>query len=124
MPSHKNTKVIMYHLVPQNLKMSKGKTASQVSHGAIGLYRKVIKKKNTEKMLLDWEEYEKTIVLKIKNKTEINRLISKIKDNKNIHYDTIEDAGKTEIVAGSTTVLTLLGYENHLKQYVGQYKTM
>lgn len=123
-PNHKNRGVKMVMCVRMDLKMDKGKIAAQCSHSAIGLYKKLIKTKKYEKMLEAWEmNGQKKIVAKLKTEKDMNLLISKATDA-GILFEVITDAGRTQVAAGSRTVLALIDFENKLNTITGQLKLM
>lgn len=123
-PKHKNTKVKMVLCVRQDLKMKTGKVSAQCSHAAIGLYKKLIKSKKYEKMLDAWENNgQKKIVAKLNTEKDMNLLISKATDA-GILFEVITDAGRTQVAAGSRTVVALIDFENKLDTITGRYKLM
>ena len=123
-PNHKNTGVKMVMCVRMDLKMDKGKIAAQCSHSAVGLYKKLIKSKKYEKMLEAWETNgQKKIVAKLKSEKEMNLLISKATDA-GILFEVITDAGRTQVAAGSRTVVALVDFENKLNTITGRFKLM
>jgi len=123
-PKHKNRGVKMMLCVNQSLKMSKGKIGAQCGHAAIGLYMKIANKKKNEKMLEDWlGNGQKKICAKIKDDGEMNLLISKCTDA-GIDCYTVVDAGRTQVKAGSRTILAIIGYENKLNTITGRLKLM
>ena len=123
-PKHKNTGVKMVMCVRMDLKMDKGKIAAQCSHSAIGIYKKLIKAKKYEKMLESWENNgQKKIVAKLKSEKEMNLIVSKATDA-GILFEVITDAGKTQVVAGSRTVIALIDFENKLDTVTGRLKLM
>ena len=123
-PKHKNTGVKMIMCVRMDLKMDKGKIAAQCSHSAIGIYKKLIKAKKYEKMLESWENNgQKKIVAKLKSEKEMNLIVSKATDA-GILFEVITDAGKTQVVAGSRTVIALIDFENKLDTVTGRLKLM
>ena len=120
----KNTGVKMMLLVNMSLKMDKGKLGAQCGHGAIGLYKQVMGKKNYEKILEAWESNgQKKICAKLKDDGEMNLIISKLTDA-GIAYYTVVDAGKTQVAAGSRTILAVMDYENKLNQITGTLKLL
>ena len=116
----KNVK--MMFLIRTDLKMSKGKIAAQCSHAAINMYKDLIKMNN--QYLEDWEKTgTKKITLKCKNQKELHDFRVKCEKNE-LPYTIIKDAGKTQVQAGSETVLALFGESKKLDQLTGQLKLM
>ena len=121
---HKNRGVKMMLLIPENLKMKPGKLGAQTAHGALGLYMKIANIKKHEKMIEDWmANGQKKICAKIKDEGEMNTVMSKATDE-DIEFYCVQDAGKTQVAAGSRTVLALIGYENKLNTITGRFKLM
>ena len=109
--------VIMLFIIPKDLKMAKGKIASQVGHGSIGLYKQIIKDKKYSELLNLWENNgSKKVVLKCKNEGEMNKLNSQL-TNINILTHCVYDAGKTQVKSGSFTVLCIFGKHKQINQY-------
>jgi len=103
--------------------MSKGKIAAQVGHACLALYKKLLKKHGLE--LEHWETYDgsKKIALKCKDLKELDNIKERAKQMK-ISMETIIDAGKTEVAAGSLTVMALFDKESRLNQVTGHLKTL
>ena len=98
---------VMYIVVNDNLKMGKGKIASQVGHCVQHIVEEIItshyvNKKHvyseTYTRYMNWKNGSKKIVLKA-SKDEL------IKLSKEIYSYTVYDAGKTQIESGSMTVV-------------------
>lgn len=117
----RDIKMVMF--VRQDLKMGKGKIASQCSHAAIGLYKKLIL--NDEKNLLnDWEDTgSKKIVLKIQNEKDFGDILIYC-EKFNIINHMIIDAGKTQIEKNSKTVLSIIDENKNLINLIKKYKLL
>jgi len=123
-PRHKNTSVKMMLCVREDLKMKKGKIGAQCGHATLGLYKKILGKKKYEKMLEDWEtKGQKKIVAKLKDEAAMNLLVSKATDA-NIPFYVVQDAGHTQVAAGSRTVIALIEYENKVNTLTSRLKLM
>jgi len=123
-PKKKNTSVKMMLCVREDLKMKKGKIGAQCGHATLGLYMQIANKKKYEKTLDDWlSKGQKKIVAKLKDESAMNLLISKATDA-GIQYHVVQDAGKTQVAAGSRTVIALIDYENKLNTITGRLKLM
>lgn len=123
-PNHKNNGVKMMLLVNMSLKMDKGKIGAQCGHATLGLYKQVMSMTKYQKMLEMWETNgQKKICAKLKDDGEMNLIISKLVDESIPHY-TVIDAGKTQVNAGSRTILAIIGYENKLNQITGRLKLL
>ena len=92
--------------VNTSLGMGKGKIAAQCCHAAVGCYK--ISTKVCPKALKSWEVSGcAKIAVKCPDETEMmNDILLKAKEA-GIPYYFVEDAGRTQIAAGSRTVLGL-----------------
>lgn len=94
----KKTNLKLYILINTSLKMSKGKIISQISH----LFSNFYSKKNNLKK--DWKNQgEAKIILKA-NEDQIIKFYNLFNNCERI---VIRDAGKTQIPAGSLTVMSV-----------------
>ena len=123
-PCHKNRGVKMMLCVRMDLKMDKGKMAAQCCHATLGLYKKIVGKSKMAKMVEDWENNgQKKIVAKLKSEAEMNLLVSNATDA-GIPFYVVVDAGKTQVAAGSRTIIALMEYENKMDTVTGRLKLM
>lgn len=91
--------------VNQELKMGKGKIAAQCGHAAVGCYKRAAKK--CPSALKAWE-YTGCAKIAVKCPTQEEMHIIMTKASKaGIPFYLVEDAGRTQIAAGSQTVLGL-----------------
>lgn len=99
-----NTRILkMVLIVRTDLKLSKGKIASQCSHAAIMCYRNTFD--NKPKLIDEWlQQGQPKIVLKVPNLDEMEDVLKEANDH-NLVYSIIKDAGRTQIPSGTTTVL-------------------
>ncbi|XP_064083575.1 probable peptidyl-tRNA hydrolase 2 isoform X2 [Macrobrachium nipponense] len=115
----------MVFVVNTELNMGVGKVASQVGHAALGLYRLLMEDKDKyEASLEEWEEFgERKITLKAKHSKELTELQKKAET---LHLPTylVQDAGKTQIPMGSTTVLAIFGDEAAVNEVTGKLKLL
>jgi len=117
----KNNGYKMIFCIRSDLKMSKGKIAAQCSHGAIDMYKKMMKKHSD--MLEEWEETgSKKIVTKCTDK-QYNILIKKLQMAE-MDYTVIKDAGCTEVNPGTETVLVIFDKEKKVNPFTGNFKTL
>ena len=87
-------------VVRKDLKLSKGKTASQVAHASLEAY-----KKSSSEDQIEWEAWgSKKVILKADSLKELIDIQKKAKEEK-LPYALIKDAGKTEVEPGTVTVL-------------------
>ncbi|KDN38033.1 peptidyl-tRNA hydrolase II [Tilletiaria anomala UBC 951] len=90
-------------VVRTDLKMDKGKIAAQCSHATLACY-KAMQKQNPS-LLQHWERYGQTkVALKISTEEEMLALERRAK-SAGLCARSILDAGRTQIAAGSRTVL-------------------
>ena len=95
------TKVVI--LVRQDLKMSKGKTAAQVSHAAVHCALQAYRKQPS--VFSDWDSSgQKTVCLKVQSQKELFEYKA-IADAQKINTSLICDAGRTEVEPGTFTVM-------------------
>mmetsp|Transcript_44287 Transcript_44287/g.66768 ORF Transcript_44287/g.66768 Transcript_44287/m.66768 type:complete len:198 (+) Transcript_44287:176-769(+) len=91
--------------VNQELKMGPGKKMAQCSHAAVGCYKRSLKQ--CPAALKAWERTGcAKIAVKCPNETELTSILEKA-HSKGIPCYLVEDAGRTQIAAGSRTVLGL-----------------
>lgn len=116
----KDIKMIFF--VRNDLKMGKGKIASQCGHGGIGMYKKIIKQKSI--LTEEWENTGSTkITLKVKGENDFGDIIKYCQIN-DILYHQVIDAGKTQINANSKTVLVIFEEQKKLNNLTHKYKLL
>ncbi|KAK6927353.1 Peptidyl-tRNA hydrolase, PTH2 [Dillenia turbinata] len=95
----------MVLVVRQDLKMGAGKIASQCAHAAMGMYAELMQSQRS--LLRQWEQYgQAKIVLTCKNQQEMNRL-KEAAESIGLPTFVVADAGRTQVLAGSKTVLAI-----------------
>lgn len=95
----------MVLVVNMDLKMGKGKIAAQVGHAAVGCYKR--SSKQCPKGLAAWERTGcAKIAVKCPTQQEMEEICTKALE-RDIPLYLVEDAGRTQIAAGSRTVLGL-----------------
>ncbi|KAG8067966.1 hypothetical protein GUJ93_ZPchr0005g14274 [Zizania palustris] len=95
----------MVLVVRQDLKMGTGKIASQCAHAATGLYAELLA--SNRGLLRQWEQFgQAKIVLTCKNQQEMNRL-KESAEHRGIPTFVVADAGRTQVLSGSKTVLAV-----------------
>ncbi|CAN6644162.1 peptidyl-tRNA hydrolase 2 [Trichomonascus vanleenenianus] len=95
----------MVLVVRMDLKMGKGKAAAQCAHAAVACYKAA--KRRHPAYVKRWEEWgQMKVTLQCPNEEEIE-LLRGIAESLNITNRLIHDAGRTQIAAGSATVLGL-----------------
>ena len=91
--------------VNDGLKMGPGKIAAQCAHAAIGLDH-VQRKGGAQRAFISWKAEQRIIVLKLGDENEMDN-ISELAQSLNIPTYIVHDAGYTEVIAGSRTVLAI-----------------
>ncbi|XP_045591880.1 peptidyl-tRNA hydrolase 2, mitochondrial [Procambarus clarkii] len=90
-------------IVRNDLKMGKGKVAAQCSHATLKAYKQT--KKKNPRLLKAWEmNGQPKVVLKVDDEPSMMDLASLARDA-GLTVSIIQDAGRTQIAAGSRTVL-------------------
>jgi len=104
---YRNAPYKMLFLVNQELSMGKGKIAAQCCHAAVGCYKRA--SKQCPHALSVWEKTGcAKIALKCPTQQELET-IATVALSLDIPIYLVEDAGRTQIAAGSRTVLGLFG---------------
>lgn len=97
-------------VVRTDLKMTKGKAAAQCAHAALGCYRLMLQDGNESQNLTLLKRWERSgqakITLQVKSKEDMDLLFAQA-ISMNINSYIVHDAGRTQIEAGSATVLGL-----------------
>ncbi|XP_022868189.1 peptidyl-tRNA hydrolase 2, mitochondrial isoform X2 [Olea europaea var. sylvestris] len=103
--SNTDEELKMVLVVRQDLKMGAGKIASQCAHAATGLYSELMQSHRS--LLRQWELCgQAKIVVTCKNQQEMNKLKDAAEDI-SLPTFVVADAGRTQISAGSKTVLAI-----------------
>ncbi|KAI0321666.1 peptidyl-tRNA hydrolase PTH2-domain-containing protein [Amylostereum chailletii] len=90
-------------LVRTDLKMTPGKIAAQCSHATLACYKALVKK--NPKLVQQWETTgQAKIALKVSSEDQLLELEA-IAKSLNLCARSIQDAGRTQVEPGSTTVL-------------------
>jgi PTH2 family peptidyl-tRNA hydrolase len=98
-----NEECKMVFVIRTDLQMSKGKAAAQCAHAAIACYESAMK--STPKLLQRWRRAgQAKVTLQCSSEDDL-RLLQGIAISKGVTAKTVVDAGRTQIAAGSTTVL-------------------
>ncbi|KAJ3320861.1 Gluconate transport-inducing protein [Boothiomyces sp. JEL0866] len=105
-----NCKMVL--VIRTDLGMGKGKVAAQCSHATLDAYQKAMESEKWREWVDSWEEYGcAKITLKCNDESEMLQLQRDAR-KKGLVAQSICDAGKTQIAAGSRTVLAI-GPGNH-----------
>uniref|UniRef100_A0A7N0U8E1 peptidyl-tRNA hydrolase n=2 Tax=Kalanchoe fedtschenkoi TaxID=63787 RepID=A0A7N0U8E1_KALFE len=104
-PSGSGEELKMILVVRQDLKMGAGKIASQCAHAATGLYAELMLSQRS--LLRQWEQCgQAKIVVTCKNQQEMNKL-KYTAESIGLPTFIVADAGRTQVIAGSKTVLAI-----------------
>lgn len=103
--------VRMTLIVRQDLKMGKGKAAAQCLHATLALYKKITNPNSpayNPQMVERWEgeNGQAKITLQVPNQEEMDMLFAQAM-SLGVNSYIVHDAGRTQIAAGSATVLGL-----------------
>ncbi|XP_063283604.1 probable peptidyl-tRNA hydrolase 2 [Pelobates fuscus] len=114
----------MVFVVNMELPMGVGKVAAQVGHAAVGLYQLLLKESKTRDVACKWDEYgAKKVVLQGSNTTHLLELQA-LALSMNLPTYMVQDAGRTQIAAGSYTVLSVIGEEECVNKVTGKLKLL
>ncbi|XP_056380645.1 probable peptidyl-tRNA hydrolase 2 isoform X2 [Hyla sarda] len=114
----------MVFVVNMELSMGVGKIAAQVGHGAVGLYQLSIKDAKTKEMVNKWDEYgAKKVVLQGSSTAHLLELQA-LALSMDLPTYLVQDAGRTQIAAGSHTVLAIMGEEEMVNKATGKLKLL
>ena len=111
----------MVLVVRNDLKMGKGKAAAQCCHATLSAYKQA-RRKNPD-MLRVWEcSGQQKVTVKVETEEELLTLLAKAR-SLGLVAAVIADAGRTQIAAGSRTVLAVgPGPEELVDQVTGGLK--
>jgi len=117
------TKATLALVVRNDIKMSKGKTASQCAHAAVLCYDKA--KETQEDILSDWfRSGQPKIVLRTESYDDMKQLQNAAKDI-GILTVIVQDAGLTQLPPGTATVLGIgPGPTDKIKSLVSHLKLL
>ncbi|KAL8054328.1 hypothetical protein ABFX02_05G130400 [Erythranthe guttata] len=105
MSTNSDEELKMVLVVRQDLKMGSGKIASQCAHAATGMYSELIQSHRS--LVRQWELCgQAKIVVTCKNQQEMNKL-KEAAESIGLPTFTVADAGRTQVSAGSKTVLAI-----------------
>ena len=112
----------MTFVVRQDLGMSQGKLAAQCCHGCLGLYKILLS--DRDRGINQWErDGETKVVLQVKDLEGLNALQDAAAQHEVATY-LVQDAGRTEIAAGSSTVLAVFGTKGAVDSVTGHLRLL
>ena len=110
----------MVLLVREDLAMSPGKVAVQCGHGAVEVALSA--RKRSARMFEAWREGgSRKIALRVPDEAALNELRDRL--SYGILHHTVIDAGRTEVAAGTVTVMALLGPRHAVDAVVHDLET-
>jgi len=112
----------MVLVVRTDLGMTSGKIAAQCSHATLACYK--ILQVESPTLLRQWERTGQTkVALRCEHEEEL-LLLETQAQNLNLCARSIQDAGKTQIAAGSRTVLGIIGPTRLINQVTGELRLL
>jgi peptidyl-tRNA hydrolase len=113
----------MVLVVRNDLPMGKGKAAAQCAHAAVACYEQALTDPSRREELERWEASGQTkLVLKANDEAALRQLKSEARSLGLLYY-LVHDAGRTQIEAGSVTVLGIgPGKKSLIDRVTGQLK--
>jgi len=111
-------------VVRTDLNMGKGKIAAQASHATLACYKYLQNHAPSALLLKRWERGgQAKIAVQVKSEEELLTLQAQAM-SLGLCARIVQDAGRTQIAAGSTTVLGILGPKQVVDQVTGQLKLL
>ncbi|KIW62386.1 peptidyl-tRNA hydrolase [Phialophora macrospora] len=120
--SNEDVKLVL--AVRTDLGMGKGKIAAQCSHATLACYKYLLNHVTSAPMLKRWERGgQPKIAVQVKSEEELETLQAQA-ISLGLCARIIHDAGRTQIAAGSATVLGILGPKSVVDQVTGHLKLL
>lgn len=120
----RNEEIKMVFAVRTDLGMTKGKIAAQCGHATLACYKYMLNSPAGLGILKRWENYgQAKIALQVKTEEELDTLQA-LAVSLGLCARVIHDAGRTQIAAGSATVLGVLGPKSVVDQVTGHLKLL
>lgn len=115
----------MVFVVNTGLEMGTGKIASQVAHAALGIHRLLLQDENKYgDMVLRWEEFGEVKVVLRGDSTQHLVELERQAMSLNLPTYLVQDAGRTQIPHGSTTVLCIMGRIDIVDKVTGSLRLL
>lgn len=110
--------------VRTDLGMTKGKIAAQCGHATLACYKSLVSHAPSAGLLKRWENNgQPKIAVQVKSEEELMTLQA-LAQSLGLCARVIHDAGRTQIAAGSATVLGVLGPKSVVDQVTGELKLL
>jgi len=114
----------MVFVANMSLKMGAGKLAAQVGHATLGVYCNAMKSKEGQASVKTWNYHgAMKIVVKGQDADQLNALHNQANELGLFSY-LVQDAGHTQIPAGSRTILGLFGPVEEVDKITGTLKLL
>ncbi|XP_039979178.1 UBA_like_SF and PTH2 domain-containing protein isoform X3 [Xiphias gladius] len=114
----------MVFVVNMDLAMGVGKVAAQVGHAAVGLYQALQEKNSWREMAWKWDHSgAKKVVVQGTNVAHLLELQA-LAMSLSLPTYLVQDAGLTQVEAGSRTVLAIMGEEEMVNNVTGSLKML
>ena len=114
----------MNFVVNRELRMGTGKTAAQVAHACLSLYRQLTGKSHLRTHCNDWIMAGQTKVVLQCNSTDELLALYQTGRGRGVECYVVRDAGMTQVATGAVTVLGVFGDESQLKELTGHLKLL
>lgn len=119
-----NEEVKMVLVVRTDLGMTKGKIAAQCGHATLACYKSLSRSQDGMAVLRKWETMGQTkVAVQCKSEEELETLQA-LAVSLGLCAKIIHDAGRTQIAAGSATVMGVVGPKSVVDQVTGQLKLL
>lgn len=119
-----NEEVKMVLVVRTDLGMTKGKIAAQCGHATLACYKSMLNSKDGTALLRRWETMGQTkVAVQCKSEEELETLQA-LAVSLGICAKIIHDAGRTQIAAGSATVMGVVGPKSVVDRVTGSLKLL
>ncbi|KAL9620683.1 MAG: hypothetical protein Q9160_004819 [Pyrenula sp. 1 TL-2023] len=124
-PFENNTEEVKLMLIVRtDLGMTKGKIAAQAGHATLACYKHLLNHVPSAPLLRRWERGgQPKIAVQVKSEEELQTLQAQAM-SLGLCARVIHDAGRTQIAAGSATVLGVLGPKSIVDQVTGILKLL
>lgn len=114
----------MVFVVNMELQMGQGKIAAQVAHAALAMFRELMENETKAEMVMAWGHLGETKVVVRAESTVQLEMLAQTATQRGVSNYTVRDAGRTQVAAGSQTVLALFGKTEDVDRVSGALKLL
>jgi len=114
----------MVFVVNMELQMGQGKVAAQVAHAALALFRQMMEDEARAEMVMAWGHLGETKIVVRGESTVQLQLLSQTATQSGLSNYIVRDAGRTQVAAGSSTVLAVFGKTEDVDRVTGSLKLL